>query len=96
MLLLLDRETPSVTTMLDRETPSVTAMLVVLMASNTTGKLLVNMKTKISLQCASLLVFYSFLKIYYIEKEVKWEAHMGTGCLPVVTLLSGFTVLCHA
>ncbi len=28
----------------------------------TTGKLLVNMKTKISLQCPFLLIFYSFLK----------------------------------
>ncbi len=35
----------------------------------------VNMKTKISLQCPSLLVFYSFLR--YKEKEVKWEAADG-------------------
>ncbi len=42
------------------------------------------MKTKISLQWPSLLVFDSFLKLYYIEKEVEWEAQMGTGCLPVV------------
>ncbi len=42
------------------------------------------MKTKISCQCLSLLVFYSFLKIFYIETEVKWEAQMGTRCLPVV------------
>ncbi len=52
------------------------------MEGPTKGKLLVNVKTKISLQCPSLLVFYSFLD--HIEKEVKWEAQMGTGCLPVV------------
>ncbi len=49
------------------------------------------MKTKISLQCPSLLVFFSFL-IYYIEKEVKWEAQMGTGCLPVEYIFKPLTM----
>ncbi len=40
------------------------------------------MKTKISIQWPSLLVFYSFLR-YYTEKEVKWEALMWLRCLPV-------------
>ncbi len=35
----------------------------------TTAKLLVNMKTKISLQCPSLLVFYSFLKQDILYRE---------------------------
>ncbi len=43
----------------------------------------VNMKTKISLQYPSLLLF---LKIY-IEKRVKWEALMGTRCLPVIYMI---------
>ncbi len=47
---------------------------------------IVNMKTKISLQCPSLLVFYSFLKIYYIEKDVKLETQMAMRCLPVLRL----------
>ncbi len=34
----------------------------------TTGKLLINMKPKISIQCPSLLVFYSFLK-YILYRE---------------------------
>ncbi len=33
--------------------------------------------------CPSLLVFYSFLKIYYIDIEVKREALMGMRWLPV-------------
>ncbi len=48
----------------------------------------VNMKTKISLRCPSLLVFY-FLKIYYIEKKVKWEALMVTRWLYVLQAVVG-------
>ncbi len=45
---------------------AVTAVQADGIVSQSRGKLLVNMKTKISLQCPSLLVFYSFLKLYII------------------------------
>ncbi len=35
-------------------------------------------KCNISHQCPSVLVFYSFLRHYYIEKKVKWVVLFGT------------------
>ncbi len=58
-----------------------------LLVYEATGKQLMHISNIPSVPLyASLLLL--FLKLYYLEKEEKWEALMGTRWLPVVKLAS--------